>query len=202
MNSKQIKGLPVISIAEGAKVGVVGEAWLDEPHKRVAAFTITDSAGMLAFDTVTIGWLDASHVQAIGPDALMIQDASALTESPPGGNLLAVGDLARRPVVTEGGKELGQISSVEFNRQGLEVTALEISAGLFSGNRQVTADQIVNVGEEMVIVSDQVEVDHGAEHDEDVEDTTASGDRSLVVGDVDELPRESTDEEESRTRLP
>lgn len=189
MNSKQLDGLPVIGIAEGAKLGAIGETWIDPEAMQIATFAISDGSGLFSVEREAVGWIESADVQAIGPDALMVSDDSKLQAEAPVGEWLAIGDLIKRVVVTEGGKDLGTVNSIEFDSNGLGLQEIEISTGLFSSNLHVPADQIINVGGEMVIVSDAAERQGREPEQEEMSD----GERPMVVGDVDKLPHESTE---------
>ena len=45
MNSKQIRGLTVINLADGTQVGTVDQVFLDLAAKQVVGFSITNGVG-------------------------------------------------------------------------------------------------------------------------------------------------------------
>jgi uncharacterized protein YrrD len=157
MNSKHLKGLAVISIADGAKLGTIDDIYLDPAAKRVVGFSVAGgSVGGAPDAGLTI---DATEVHTLGQDALTLADMT----SPHGagvsaayGSLALLEDLAKRKVVTEGGTHVGQVASVEFDEQTFALTQVEVSPGFFRTNRSVTADQLVSIGEDVVVVADAV----------------------------------------------
>ncbi len=159
MKTTHIKGLSVVSIGTGEKLGSVSEVLLDAKAEQVAAFAVETGGGggMLSSQPSSTNWIAAANVHAIGPDALTVQDASALAET--GGDdseTIALALLMGEKVVTEGGTYLGQVASVEIDEATMAVSALEVSPGFFKSNRMVAKADFITVGEELVIVSDSV----------------------------------------------
>ena len=75
MNSTQLKGLAVIDLAAGTKVGTVNHALLDPASMRVVAFAI--AGGRLGGASDAPLTVAATAVHALGPDVLTLDDAPA-----------------------------------------------------------------------------------------------------------------------------
>jgi uncharacterized protein YrrD len=184
MNSQHVKGLTVISIADGQRLGSVTEVYLDPDGRSVTAFAIGHGSSLLSTGDDSARLLDAGDVRAIGPDALMVADAGVL-EVPTGGvQRFRLDDLLKRKVVSESGEYVGQVAAVEFDDRGMQVTGIEVSPGFFKSNRVLQATHVINIGEELVIVSDAVCAPQAPEPE-------AAEQSSWVVGDVDTGDRDS-----------
>jgi len=157
MKSTELKGLAVVSISTGEKLGTISEMLLDSKAEKVAAFDIeTGGGGMLSSQPSSMKQITSQDVHAIGPDALTVNDASALKE--PAGNeqTLALSAIMDEKVVTEGGTYIGKVASVDIDEKTMVVNALEVSAGFFKSNKMVAKADFVTIGDELVIVADSV----------------------------------------------
>jgi len=158
MNSKDVKGIAVISIADGRKLGTVDHAYLDPAAKRVAGFAANCGGGL--FEAPDRGLLiDTAQVHSLGPDALTLADATAATGKAieeAYGDLLFLSDLDGRQVVTEGGTDVGQVVSADFDERTFALTALETSPGHFQANQRLPIEQVITLGQDVIVVSDAV----------------------------------------------
>ena len=157
MNSTRLKGLAVVDLAAGTKLGTVDHAFLDPTAMRVVGFSIAGGRhGAAGDDGLTVA---AAAVRALGPDALTLDDPAAAHAAWVGaayGSLLPLDELAKRKVVTEGGADVGEVASLEFDDRTFEVTRVEVSPGFFKSNRHLPADQVVRIGPDVVVVADAV----------------------------------------------
>jgi sporulation protein YlmC with PRC-barrel domain len=160
MNSKHLRGLAVISIADGEKVGTIDRVYIDMNAKRVAGFSVAHGAGLLHLQSTEESELiDADDVHALGPDALTLNDRSAVRGDRAEArfdSLIELEDLLRHKVVTDGGTSLGQVTSVEIDPASFAVLTLEVSPGFFQSNADIPADKVLNTGSELVVVDESV----------------------------------------------
>ncbi len=190
MNSKQVKGLAVISIADGKKLGSVNHIFIDPVQRQVVGFSVSAGHGMLSSAPDEGMVVDAADVHSLGPDALTLTDASAARGDAMNSTyagLLDADQLTKRKVLTEGGTMVGQIASLEFDPVTYRMTALETSPGFFKNNRMIPVEQVTNIGEELVVVVDAV-CAPGADAAEGSSTVTSSSASRFVVGDVDTKP--------------
>lgn len=160
MNSKQLNGLRVLTIAEGEVMGTVARAYVDLPVRRVVGFAIKTQTGF--FEPESEPKVDAEKVHTIGSGGLMLDDASAtegatITERL--GELATLDDLTGRTVLTVDGVATGGVTSVDFDERSFGLTGLEVSTGMFTGNRLVAIHDVVTIGPEYVIVASVVASD-------------------------------------------
>ena len=159
MNSKDVNGLAVISIADGAKLGTVEHAYLDPAAKRLAGFAARRGGGLLgpAPDRGLV--IDVDEVHSLGPDALTLDRADAARGADAAadyGELLPLADLGKLKVVTDGGTYIGQVVSAGFDERTFELTEIEASPGFFQANRRIPIDQVVTIGVDVVVVTSAV----------------------------------------------
>ncbi|MDQ3043849.1 MAG: PRC-barrel domain-containing protein [Chloroflexota bacterium] len=191
MNNKQIDGIAVISIADGRKLGTVDHIYFDPLDKRVVGFAVTSGGGLLSAESGSGGIIDAADVHSLGPDALTVNDASALRGddvSDRYASLIDISNLIKEKVVSEGGILVGQVVSVEFDPTSYELQEVEVSPGYFKSNKHVSADQVTSIGQDVVVVSNAV----CAEETTETDTATGSDDARWVVGDVKERPAVET----------
>lgn len=181
MNNKQVVGLAVISIADGAKLGTIDRVFADPSAMRIVGFSVKPTSGLLPNETANL--LDVDDVHAVGHDAITLNDTNAIRGDRVNAmmdSLIEFNDLEGKKVVTQGGTYVGNVASLEFDEHSFGLTQVEVSPGFFKSNKHVTTDQVVSVGE-MVIVDDAV---CGPDVAEVEVDADADADRRFVVGDV------------------
>ena len=191
MNSKQVKGLAVISISDGKKLGSVNHLFIDAAQKQVVGFSVSGSHGLLSADPDQGMIVDAKDVHSLGPDALTLTDTSAArgeaTNTAYGG-LIDADQLTKRKVMTEGGTLVGQVASLEFDPSSYRLTGIEASPGFFKSNRMIPIEQVTNIGEELVMVADAVCAPDPSDAAAGSGTVTSQSASRFVVGDVETKP--------------
>lgn len=157
MNSKRVQGIPVISIADGTKLGAVDNVYFDPAKKQVVGFSVGSAGGLLAPEGGTI--VDVVNVRSLGPDALTVSDKSTMGSdltTARYADLTPLSHLMKRRVVTEGGVYVGQIASVEFDEKSFTLTQVEASPGFFKSNKSIAAPDVLSIGTDLVVVADAI----------------------------------------------
>jgi uncharacterized protein YrrD len=188
MKNNQIKGIGVISIAEGKKLGTIARSYFDPESRRVVGFVIHQGGGILSTEPDRHGIVDVSEVHSLGPDALMVEDESAFhgeETSERYAELLDLDELMARKVVTEGGTQVGDIAALDFDERTFALRAVEVSPSFFQSNREIPADQVVSIGGDVLVVSDAVVA---SKPEMNADSTAATEGRHFVV--VDERAAE------------
>ena len=156
VDTKNLKGLSVISIDDGAKIGVVEKTYLNPVKRQIVGF-IVGNGGLFGG---TAGVLDASDVHSIGPDAITVNSRSAVRADAAlvgqDAHLIDFDQLNSLNVMTEGGTAVGQVAGSEFDPSTLKLTAIEASPGFFKSNKTIPIDEVVSIGTDVVIVSNRV----------------------------------------------
>lgn len=155
-SDQELKGIAVISINTGQKLGVVDQIALDPSGRHVAAFTVHSggNTSMITTELPDASWLPVKKITAVGPDAITVRSTSALQASADEQDLILSADILKRKVVTKGGTYLGDIAALHFDEKSLDITSFEISHGFLKSSTEVSIDHLINIGEAIVIVDD------------------------------------------------
>ncbi len=157
MSTRLVKGTAVVSLADGKKLGSIDRVYLDPERKEIVGFSFHHGG---LFGAKTTGMVDVSDVHAFGPDAVTVDDVTAvrseLALEAHRDALIDLEDLLKRKVLTEGGTFVGQVVSVRFAQDSYRLTAIEVSPGFFQENRLVPSQEVEQIGDELIVVSDTV----------------------------------------------
>lgn len=151
VRASTLKGMPVVSMAQGIKVGDVSDLSIDGGALRVFGLALgaSDGAAVVPF----------SAIHSIGPDAITLADAEAVAKprqqsAEPG--LPNLHGLTGLPVVDGGGTVLGHLKDLELDRHDGRIIALAVESGgvLGLGARTLTilAERIRSLGPALVTV--------------------------------------------------
>lgn len=158
MTTKLTKGTPVISLADGVKLGTIDHVYLDPVRKEIVGFSFHQGGGF--FGTKTTGLIDVSDIHAVGPDAVTIVDLSAVRSELAIGahceELTELEDVVKREVVTEGGTQVGKVTAIQFGEDSYRLTAIQVSSGFFPEPRLIGSQEIQHIGTELVVVANDV----------------------------------------------
>jgi uncharacterized protein YrrD len=155
MDARSLKGIAVVSIDEGEKVGTIDDTIFNLEKKQVIAFRLAKT-GLFRGDRNFVTFED---IHSIGPDAVMIQNRSRLHTAKSKYDYSAspgIAKLTSLRVVTEDGAYVGNVANVHFDRRigvftEIEVTGESILAVL-RRNKVIPANEIVSVGNDVVVV--------------------------------------------------
>ena len=157
MNSKQIRGLTVINLADGTQVGTVDQVFLDLAAKQVVGFSITNGVGPFGGARDNAPTVAASAVHSLGPDALTLDDVTAAHAAWVGatyGPVVPLDDVVGRRVVTEGGINVGDVVSLGFDERTFAVTDVEVSPGFLKTHTSLPLGRLVRIGQDVLVVAD------------------------------------------------
>lgn len=157
MNSNDIHGLPVINLADGTRTGTVDELLLDLAAQRIVGITLSHGTGPFGGGGDERPTIAVSAINALGPDALTVDDVPAAHTAWVAGNYGAVvplDDVVGRKVMAESGRSEGQVAAVEFDDRTFALTGVEVSHGLLRTRTRIPLEQIVRFGQDVVIVTD------------------------------------------------
>lgn len=157
VNDKQLKGIPVISVADAEQLGTIERAYLDAETRRIVGFSFHQSGGFLQPESAPL--LDTSDIQSFGVDVLTIANPAMIRGADTAAryaDLIDVDRLHGRQVFTEDGQDLGKIDSIEFDEHSYRLTGFEIGTGFFENPRPVLVDDIVTIGPEIIVVKNSV----------------------------------------------
>lgn len=158
MDVRSLKGIAVISIEHGEKVGTVDNALFDLDSRRVVAFRIRKSS----FPGTARQLISMDDVQNIGPDAVMIQNKDSLRNEKEDREFHNRPDLAAISTlraVTQDGTYVGNVSTVQFDQKSGNLTAIETTGGgfmdLLRRPKVIGMSEVISIGADVVVVPDQ-----------------------------------------------
>jgi len=151
MNASDLKGMAVISLGEGTKLGEVDQPLFDLPNRRVCALHVKGDSG--------ISVLPFEAIEGIGNDAITVV-TSRVTQTPgidsSGQGLLDLEALRKLKIVDQDGTFLGKLSDVEFDPRDGHVTHLAAHKGGMLGMGGTTTpigtDASLAAGRELLTV--------------------------------------------------
>jgi uncharacterized protein YrrD len=157
--ARTIVGLPIISLAEGLRVGEVRDVVFDPDHRTIAALVVSEATWRQDAELIPL-----EHVRSFGRDAVTMQSLAGLVKArgqPQLQKLLTSGvKLDGLLVMTEGGNYLGILDEILVGPKG-EMIAYEISVGFAEdvnhGKCLLPADEAVTVGHDVATFPDSVE---------------------------------------------
>ncbi len=151
MRTSKIRGLPVLGIDDGVRVGAVDDLLIDTRARRVAA---------LVLRTQTVNqWIPFDQLQRVGDDAVMVasaQVAQQASEQSPLGTLPSLRALLGLAVVDAAGKRWGNLEELSFDPTDGRITELAVRRsgvlGLGGGTETVPAAAVRSLGPDVVVV--------------------------------------------------
>jgi sporulation protein YlmC with PRC-barrel domain len=151
MHADTIKGLGVVSIESGAKLGSVDDLLFDSRGLRLAALHISADGQQ--------GVIPYEQVRAIGENAVTISADSAVLWASSGSELASLPTLAafkKLKVVDEAGTLLGTVQHVEVRPEDGRISELTVHKGGILGlggeTTIIPAGEITSVGDEVIVV--------------------------------------------------
>lgn len=159
-NSKKFIGLPVISLEDSLRVGIVRELVVNPVKKEISGL-ILEQKGWFKEQKI----VPYNKVRNIGGDAITIEKSSSV-EKPT--NLPEIIDLMKNKtiisgakVVTEEGINIGNVEEFNIDEKTGHITELEISGtfieGLMKGSARLSISQIKTIGKEIIIAAEKAE---------------------------------------------
>ncbi len=178
MDIKQLKGIAVVAIDDGARLGSVSDVLVDLDHRCVRALVMNEGGLLRGNNRI----LDIGDVRSVGADAVMIQSRDLLkadredTRYQTFPNLHTISSLR---VVSQNGDLVGNMSTINFETSDGTFTDLEISKhgllGSFQAKIVVPAAAAVSMGRDVIVIpneySGEADTGEAARSDEQTEST-------------------------------
>lgn len=151
MKASKLKGMPVVSMADGAQIGSVTDVRFDMADLRLNALVLSGRSGEAL---VPFG-----SIRSIGSDAVMVESA-AETQGVGGQSasdtVHGLSDVMSLSVINAEGTVFGEVKELEINEKDGGLTGLEVHRGGMFGlggkNYTVSPSAIRNIGPKLVTV--------------------------------------------------
>lgn len=157
MDAHTLKGMAIVSIQEGTRLGYVEQPLLDLTARKVVALQVRGESGtfIVPFD----------EVASVGTDAITVASSQA-TQAPSAGGVADrqhnLDALRKLKIVDHAGAFLGTISRVEIDPSNGQILQLAAHKGGMLGmggtTTPIDARAIVSVGPEMMTVNTEASV--------------------------------------------
>lgn len=152
MKTDKLKGVAVVAMAEGTKLGAIDRALFDPATLALRALQITGDGR-----TFIVPW---ELVQTVGADAVMVASSQVAQTAAQGGafgNLADLGTLQRLKVVDAGGTLVGSLSDLEPDpATGLPVRLIVHKGGFlgrFGETTTLDAAAIRGIGTDIITIA-------------------------------------------------
>lgn len=160
--SKAFIGMPIYTLEKGKRLGTVKDVIYDGERSKLIAFTL-EEPGLISPERRILPF---DKVGSIGRDAIMIEKDDVLIETKDypeeARQLSQKGTLIGKRVITQSGNILGNITDILIDEDTGKAISFEVSGGVArdigTGRNYVGAPEVVNLGEDAVIVPDNTEV--------------------------------------------
>lgn len=156
MNAKSLIGMTVFAVDAGKNLGSVDRLLFSPEEMRVTSLMVAPVAGLMD-EPEPQKLLATDKIKAVGHDAITVESESMLEVTAEGevpAGSVAFDQIEREKVLTESGEEIGEVSSMEFDEQSFRLDFLEVGRGFLSGSSMITVENIVSVGEDVIVVRD------------------------------------------------
>ncbi|HSN74423.1 MAG TPA: PRC-barrel domain-containing protein [Anaerolineae bacterium] len=150
-----MKGLPVITMAEGKQIGKIDDLIVD-PERKVVGWLRLHSGGMLGGERL---WVSTEAVHGVGEDAVTINaeaDARAPADAPDALALVkAKRGVIGNTVITEKGERVGEVRDYEFDPDTFALTSLSVPPGMNVVGEilMIPGDKVLTIGKDMIVVA-------------------------------------------------
>ena len=124
MNANTLKGMPVVSMADGAKIGIVKDVVFDPSQLRATGLLLVMASGesLLPFESV----------RSIGADAVMVETTTTTSGVGMQGaleDLCGLAEVVGLPILSGEGTHLGQVTDVAIDPGDGHITGLAVHRG-------------------------------------------------------------------------
>lgn len=152
-----VKGLPVLTMAEGKQVGKIDDLVIDPERKAVSWLRLRSGGiGILGGERL---WVSVEAVHGVGVDAVTINAEADIRTPDDAPDALALVKAKRgiigNNVMTENGEQLGEVRDYEFNPDTFVLTSLSVPPGtnVVGEILTIVGDKVLAIGEDVIVVA-------------------------------------------------
>lgn len=153
--SRELKGMPILTLQEGENLGRVRDLILDPTAGQIVALVL-DRRAPKGEDQVVA----TANVRNVGSTAITVEDRSSLV---PISRIPRFQELAgmRKPiqgkvVISETGTRLGQVDDLEVDVQTFCIVSLVLKAGPFGRGQSIPAEMVRTIGADAIVVRESI----------------------------------------------
>lgn len=182
MDTKRLKGIAVVSVQDGEKVGTVDDLLFNPETRKVLAFRLSRTGLFGSSREIIL----MSDVDNIGQDAVMIPNRNVVRPESEERELLdrpGLKQLGNLRVVSHDGTYVGTVATIHIDQKTGEMSRIDVGGGdlmkMFRSNIEVPATEIVSMGADVVVIPDRYAPDH--DHVEEEQDQPPESDSREVI---------------------
>jgi sporulation protein YlmC with PRC-barrel domain len=153
MKASDLKGMTVVSIADGLRLGTVHELLLDADGRQLAAVVVQPGPG------TSTRLIPRDAIKHVGADAITVENVQAArpkSDGHPRAPMPALGSILGLKVVDTAGSLLGTVAEMELNSDDGCITSVLVHHGGVLGvggsTNALPAAAIRSLGPELVMV--------------------------------------------------
>lgn len=153
MNGATLKGIAIVSIAEGSRLGRVDDLLIDTAQRQVVALHASEQGKRFI--------VPFQFVRNVGKDAVTVESSQVTQvdgQENHGANVVLLGDFLKLKVVDESGTFIGTVSQIDIDTANGQLLGLEAHRGGVLGlggtTTTIAADQIRAIGQELLTIAE------------------------------------------------
>ncbi len=156
MKTRELKGMPIVTLQEGERLGHVRNLIVDPAAVQVVALLLDRrSSGGERLVVAT------ANIHKVGSTAITVENRSSmvpLSRIPRFQELVqSRGQMRGKMVITESGARLGKIAELEIDPETFAIQALLLK-GFMRRGRQIPAGQVRTIGPDAVVVREEAAI--------------------------------------------
>ncbi len=154
MDIKALKGLAVVAVQDGQRLGEVSDVLLSPAERRIVRLQVS-SGGLFGGRTTQV---EMGAVSSVGPDAVMIpsRDVVRAEAEETSRELLSLSEFTNLRVVSDQGRLVGTVAGAEVETPSGRLLTVEFApvglSGLFGRRQSVPIDRVISIGRDVVVV--------------------------------------------------
>lgn len=156
LKSKEVIGLPVLTLNEGTQVGKISDIIVDNQKKRIIALELSEKSGLFK---KTENYISIDKVYNIGTDAVTVENIEFNQDISKEFSNFRISNLIGRKMLLEDGTEVGKLFGINFMFPHGEITSITITDNkntLFGEDKgNVDISRIRAIGKDAIIIYDK-----------------------------------------------
>lgn len=156
LKSKEVIGLPVLTLNDGTQVGKITDIIIDNQKRRVVALELSEKSGLFK---KTENHIAIEHVYNIGADAVTIENLDFNQEISKEFSNFTISSLVGRKMILEDGTIVGKVGGINFKFPQGEISSISITDNknsIFGEDKgNVDINRIRAIGKDAIIIYDK-----------------------------------------------
>ena len=156
LKSKEVIGLPVLTINDGTQVGKITDIIVDNQKRKVVALELSEKSGLFK---KTENYITIENVYNIGTDAVTVEKLDFNQDISKEFSNFRISNLVGRKLILEDGTNVGKLGGINFKFPQGELTSISITDNknsIFGEDKgNVDISRIRAIGKDAIIIYDK-----------------------------------------------